>query len=98
MNANLNSYCNVFFIKKKILTDFDCKINSSKPLQGIGVDGRPWVSQGTITLTSRVNTYLIKHIFWVLDSLPCDMMLCLDIIKTLPLTITLDGDIIYKRF
>jgi hypothetical protein len=96
----LDSYSYISFVNNDILPEMEwIPIQLSNPVVGYGIDGKFWLSPSYIEMDLKINAEcLIAVKLHILDNLPCNIVLGLDAWAILPLTLTINGKIIFKGF
>jgi hypothetical protein len=68
-------------------------------VKGVGINGKCWESQEYVVLKLELlDSIWVEHKFLVVDGLPTNMVMGLYICRKLPLTVTQDGQTIFKGF
>jgi Ty3 transposon peptidase len=95
----LDSYSCLSFVSRACAKSLRCPIDKGPPVKGVGINGKSWESQEYVVLKLKLlDSIWVEHKFLVLDGLPTNMVMGLDICRKLPLMVTLDGQTSFKGF
>jgi hypothetical protein len=88
----LDSYSCLSFVSRACVKSLRCPIDKGSLVKGVRINGKRWESQEYVVLKHKLlDSIWVEHKFLILDGLPTNMVMGLDICRKLPLTETLDG-------